>query len=129
MKTSKTILGSVFAILILIVAQFFSQLVIIAMNTVHLSDWISSIVGMLLYMLITYFLIKLLVVKYLNFDLKQVGITRFQLSALWIIVGIFLPVVVLIVYFVMGGKFQLISLKNSSNVIMNIFYGSIVMGL
>ena len=128
MKTGKTIFGSFLAILILIVAQFFSQLIIMALNKVHLSDWTSSIVGMLLYMLIAYFLIKLLVTKYLKLDLKRVGIIHFQLSTLWIIVGILLPIIVLIAYFVMGGKFQLNSSRNFPNVIMNIFYGSIAAG-
>ncbi|EEJ71882.1 CPBP family intramembrane glutamic endopeptidase [Lactobacillus ultunensis] len=128
MKTSKTILGSLLSIICLLVAQFVSQFLIILLNKCHVIYLVSITLGAILYVVITYYLIQLMVKKYLKINLEKVGISKFKISFKWLIVAVLLPVLVVGIFLIFKGKIVNTG-YDMENVIFNILYGSLAAGI
>ena len=106
MKTKKMILSIVFSILILIISQILAVLIAEALLKVKVPEFACNIICGILYILFTYYLIKLLCKKYLNDELGNYYITKFKLESKWVVVAIFLPVIVTVCFFLFNGTFE-----------------------
>ncbi len=104
MSTRKAILGSIGAIFSLIISQLISQLIGSGLIFIfELPEWIGTAVAAILYIIIAYFLLKLLVEKILKLKLVDVNIPKPKFSLKWILIGFALPTAVTCIYFMFPG--------------------------
>ncbi|MGN8811530.1 hypothetical protein [Lactobacillus amylovorus] len=66
MKTSKAILGSILAIVSLVVASFISQSIIMLLKKCRIGYVVPILIGAILYAVIAYLLVKLIADRYLK---------------------------------------------------------------
>ena len=91
MKTSKVIIGSIAAIFVLVFSQIGAQLFASVFYLTGISIGICNIIAGIIYLLLSYFLLNILVSKFLKTDIR---ILRIAVNVKWIIVAIALPVIV-----------------------------------
>ena len=128
MKTSKAILGSILAIVSLVVASFVSQSIIIVLEKCHIGYAVPILIGAILYVVIAYLLVKLIADKYLKVSLPRLGITKFKIDIKWILIAILLPLIVIAGFLVINGKIVNASSSDMENIIFNIFYAGLAAG-
>ena len=102
MKTNKVIIGSIAAVFVLVFSQIAAQLVASVFHLIGISIGICNIIAGIIYILLTYFLLNLLVSKFLKTDIK---IFRITVNVKWIIVAIALPVIVKGIFLLFPGEF------------------------
>ncbi|MBD5453659.1 MAG: CPBP family intramembrane metalloprotease [Lachnospiraceae bacterium] len=102
MKTNKVIIGSIAAIFVLVFSQICAQLVASGFHITGISIGICNIIAGIIYILLSYFLLNVLVSKFLKTDIK---ILRITVNVKWIIVAIVLPVIVKGIYLLLPGEF------------------------
>ena len=102
MKTNKVIIGSVAAIFVLVFSQIGAQLVASGFHLTGISIGICNIIAGIIYILLSYFLLNVLVSKFLKTD---IGMLRITVNVKWIIVAIALPVIVKGIFLVFPGEF------------------------
>ena len=102
MKTNKVIIGSIAAIFVLVFSQICAQLVASGFHITGISIGICNIIAGIIYILLSYFLLNILVSKFLKTDIK---ILRITVNVKWIIVAIVLPVIVKGIYLLLPGEF------------------------
>ena len=102
MKTNKVIIGSIAAIFVLVFSQIGAQLVASVIHLAGISIGICNIIAGIIYILLSYFLLKLLVSKFLKTDIR---ILRITVNVKWIIVAIALPVIVKGIFLLLPGEF------------------------
>ncbi|MDD3361237.1 MAG: hypothetical protein PHW34_06130 [Hespellia sp.] len=66
---------------------------------------VCNIIAGILYLLLSYVLLKLLAEKILKMDLKELGIPKFHIKSKWIVVAVILPIAVTIIYLFFPGEF------------------------
>ena len=91
MKTNKVIIGSIAAIFVLVFSQIGAQLAASVFHLIGINIGICNIIVGILYALLSYFLLNVLVSKFLKTDIK---ILRIAVNAKWIVAAIALPVIV-----------------------------------
>lgn len=107
MKTSKMILSIILSILALVVAQVLAQLLGSVLVLVKIPSFIANAAAGILYIVITYFLLKLLCKKILKGDMSEYNIPKFKLKLKWVIVAILLPLAVTAFYiWLVPGSFE-----------------------
>ena len=102
MKTNKVIIGSIAAIFVLVFSQVGAQLAASVFHLIGISIGICNIIAGILYVLLSYFLLNVLVSKFLKTDIR---ILRITVNAKWIIVAIALPVIVKGIFLLLPGEF------------------------
>ena len=128
MKTSKAILGSILAIVSLVVASFISQSIIMLLKKCHIGYVVPILIGAILYAVIAYLLVKLIADRYLKVSLPRLGIQKFKISLKWILIAILLPLAVTAAFLVMNGKIVDANSSDMENIVFNIFYASLAAG-
>ena len=102
MKTNKVIIGSIAAIFVLVFSQIGAQLAASVFHLIGINIGICNIIVGILYALLSYFLLNVLVSKFLKTDIK---ILRIAVNAKWIVAAIALPVIVKGIYLLLPGEF------------------------
>lgn len=102
MKTNKVIIGSVGAVFVLVFSQIAAQLIGSVFHLTGISIGICNIIAGILYLLLSYFLLKVLVSKFLKTDIR---IFRVTVKVKWIITAIALPLIVKGTFLLLPGEF------------------------
>ena len=102
MKTNKVIIGSIAAIFVLVFSQIVAQLVGSVFHLTGISIGICNIIAGIIYILLSYFLLNVLVSKFLKTDIR---ILRITVNAKWIVAAIALPVIVKGIFLLLPGEF------------------------
>lgn len=106
MSKRKAILGSLGAIIILVISQILAQLISSVFILIKVPEGFCNIISGVLYLVFAYLLLKLFSDKMLKTDIKIMGMPKFSIKLRWILVGIILPVVVKGIYIVLfSGEF------------------------
>lgn len=107
MKTGKMIISIIFSILVLVVAQVLAQLLGSVLVLVKIPAFIANMAAGILYIIIAYFLLKLLCKKILKGDMSEYNIPAFKIEIKWVIVAILLPLTVTAFYILfVPGSFE-----------------------
>lgn len=107
MKTGKMILSIILSILVLVVAQVLTQLLGSVLVLIKIPAFIANMVAGILYIIIAYFLLKLLCKKILKGDMSEYNIPAFKIEIKWVIVAILLPLTVTAFYILfVPGSFE-----------------------
>lgn len=107
MKTGKIILSIILSILVLVVAQVLTQLLGSVLVLIKIPAFIANMVAGILYIIIAYFLLKLLCKKILKGDMSEYNIPAFKIEIKWVIVAILLPLTVTAFYILfVPGSFE-----------------------
>lgn len=107
MKTGKMILSIILSMLALVVAQVLAQLLGSVLILVKIPAFIANMAAGILYIVIAYFLLKLLCKKLLKGDMSEYNIPKFKLKLKWVIVAILLPLAVTAFYILfVPGSFE-----------------------
>lgn len=107
MKTGKMILSIILSILVLVVAQVLTQLLGSVLVLIKIPAFIANMVAGILYIIIAYFLLKLLCKKILKGDMSEYNIPTFKIEIKWVIVAILLPITVTAFYILfVPGSFE-----------------------
>ena len=102
MKTNKVIIGSIAAIFVLVFSQIGAQLAASVFHLTGISIGICNIIAGIIYILLSYFLLNVLVSKFLKADIK---ILRITVNVKWIIAAIALPAIVKGIFLFLPGEF------------------------
>ena len=102
MKTNKVIIGSISAIFVLVLSQIGAQLIASVFHLTGISIGICNIIAGIIYILLSYFLINVLVSKFLN---THIRILRISVNVKWMIAAIALPVIVKGIFLLLPGEF------------------------
>ncbi len=98
MSKGKVIGGSVLSILALVVAQILAELLASAFLLVALPEAICNIIAGILYVVLAFFLLRLVLEKALKLSLKDLGITKPGIKPVWVATAFLLPAVVKLIY-------------------------------
>lgn len=98
MKTRKMILSIILSLGALMVAQIFAQLLGSVLILVKGPAFIANIVAGILYVIVAYWLIKLLCEKYMKGKMSEYNIPAFKIELKWAVVALVLPLLVTAVY-------------------------------
>ena len=102
MKTNKVIVGSIAAIFVLVFSQIGAQLIASVFHLTGISIGICNIIAGIIYILLSYFLLNVLVSKFIKTDIR---ILRITVNVKWIIAAIALPAIVKGSFLLMPGEF------------------------
>lgn len=106
-KTGKMILSIILSILVLVVAQVLTQLLGSVLVLIKVPAFIANMVAGILYIIIAYFLLKLLCKKILKGDMSEYNIPAFKIEIKWVIIAILLPLTVTAFYILfVPGSFE-----------------------
>lgn len=107
MKTGKMILSIILSILVLVVAQVLAQLLGSVLVLIKIPAFIANMAAGILYIIIAYFLLKLICKKLLKGDMSEYNIPAFKIEIKWVIVAILLPLTVTAFYILfVPGSFE-----------------------
>lgn len=107
MKNGKMILSIILSILVLVVAQVLAQLLGSVPVLIKIPAFIANMAAGILYIIIAYFLLKLICKKLLKGDMSEYNIPAFKIEIKWIIVAILLPITVTAFYILfVPGSFE-----------------------
>ncbi len=107
MKTGKMILAIILSILALLVAQVLAQILGSALVLIKIPAFIANAAAGILYIVIAYFLLKLMCKKILKGDMSEYNIPAFRIDIKWVIAAILLPLTVTAFYILfVHGSFE-----------------------
>lgn len=132
MKNSKVILSIILALLCLIVSQVVSQLLGSGLYLIKVPQAVCNIIAGVLYVILTYILIRILINRYLHGKPEDYNIPRFKIDLKWLLVAMILPIVISMMYIYLPGEFKSshMSLQDiMSTVTGGIFYTGLGVGL
>lgn len=104
-NTLKTFISIFLSILILLGSQILSELIASIFVLIKVPTFICNIIAGFLYVFLSYKLLKLLCVKYLKSNLEDYYIPKFKLDIKWFIIGLFLPLIITVIYLLLPGSF------------------------
>lgn len=116
LATRKVILGIMGSILILIISQVLAQLIETLLDGIKVPEFISIAISGIVYIFLTYFLLKLFVAKYFHQNLYDFGIGHFHVKWKWVIIGLLLPILITVIYLFIPGRF-VITQKSTSEIL------------
>lgn len=106
-KTGKMILSIILSILVLVVAQVLAQILGSVLVLVKIPAYIANAAAGILYIIIAYFLLKLMCKKILKDDIREYNIPAFKIEIKWVIAAILLPITVTLFYILfVPGSFE-----------------------
>ena len=85
MKTGKMILSIILSILVLVVAQVLAQILGSVLVLVKIPAYIANAAAGILYIIIAYFLLKLMCKKILKDDIREYNIPAFKIEIKWVL--------------------------------------------
>lgn len=103
----------ILSILILILSQICALEISSLLVLIKIPDYICNVVAGILYIIIGYYLLKLLCIKYLDSSLDNYYITKIKISWKWLIIGLLLPLLVAFIYFLLPGKLNIVECELS----------------
>lgn len=104
---TKMILSIILSLLALVIAQVLAQLLGGALVLVKMPAFVANAVAGILYIVITYFLLKVICIKLLKGDMSEYNIPAFRIDIKWVIVAILLPLTVTAFYILfVPGSFE-----------------------
>lgn len=103
LTTKKVSLGIIGSILILIFSQVSAELIETLLVLFKVPEFISIAISGIIYIFLTYFLLKQFVIKFFHQNLNDFGIGHFHVKWKWVIIGLLLPVVVTVIYLSIPG--------------------------
>lgn len=113
-NTRKAIGGSFLAIVILVIAQIFAQLVASLFVLIKVSTGICNILAGIIYVVLAYVLLKLFAEKIYKIKMENLGMSKFSIQTKWIIAAILLPVIVKAIYiFLFSGEYIFSGMNNN----------------
>lgn len=107
LSTSKAILGIVFAIAILVIAQNLAFNISELPLAFGVSGAVCNIIAGILYVVFVLLGTRLLCKKYLEASMAEMRISPIQLKVVWIVSAVLMPIFVLLISMVMGGDWQI----------------------
>lgn len=114
MGSGKVIGGSLGAIIILVIAQILAQLVTSLFILIKVPEGICNILAGVIYVGLTFILLKLFAEKLLTKKIEELGMPRFSIKTGWILAAILLPAIVKAVYlFLFSGEYVSSGLNDS----------------
>lgn len=131
-NTGKTFVAIILSIIILIVSQIISELLASGLILIKIPEYICNIVASILYIIISYNLLKILCKKYLKCSLKEYSIPKFKINLQWIIIGLILPLSIIGIYLLLPGTFvsSSMNLTKKLNILTTgIFFSGISAGI
>ncbi len=106
-KTGKMILSIILSILVLVVAQVLAQILGSVLVLVKIPAYIANAAAGILYIIIAYFLLKLMCKKIIKDDIREYNIPAFKIEIKWVIAAILLPITVTLFYILfVPGSFE-----------------------
>lgn len=117
--STKKVIFSMLSILILLVSQTVANLIGSIAYVTVIPDWIGNIVFGIVYVLLAYFLLKLLCTKLLKSSLENCRIGKPKLKLIWLISAFLLPAMVIAVLLCMPGEMikNSVSLSQGMNIV------------
>ncbi|MBU5426756.1 CPBP family intramembrane metalloprotease [Tissierella pigra] len=115
----KEVMIAMLSILILIVSQIVANLIGSIAYVTAIPDWIGNIIFGIVYVLLTYFLLRILCTKFLKSFLENYGMGRPKLKLVWLISAVLLPSIVSVALLCMPGELisNSVSLSKGTNII------------
>lgn len=114
MSSKKVIAGSFGAITILVASQMISQLTASLFISIKVPEGICNILAGVIYIVLTFLLLKFFTIKALKIRMKDLGIPKISIDVKWIIITILLPAVVKAIYlFLFSGEYVSSEMNNS----------------
>lgn len=108
MKTGKLILAVLASVAFLILASTFSQgLVVPLLAMAGVPAWLYHMMGGLVYVASTYFMVWFFCTRFLKEDMAAYGIPSCRLKGKWVVAAVLLPVAVSAVYLFLPGRFEM----------------------
>lgn len=106
-KTGKMILSIILSILVLVVAQVLAQILGSVLVLIKIPAFIANAAAGILYIVIAYFLLKLMCKKILKGNMSEYNIPAFKIEIKWVIAAILLPITVILFYILfVPGSFE-----------------------
>ena len=102
----RVILGIVLAIVVLIIAQNLALNLCEIPLILGVSVPVCNILAGILYVVFTYMGAKILCAKFLKISMAEMRIPKFQIKAFWLLAAILMPILVLLISILSGGKWQ-----------------------
>ena len=106
LSISKTILGIIFAITILVIAQILAFNISEIPFGLGISGAICNIIAGILYVVFALLGTTLLCKRFLRISMVEMRITRIQLKVTWLISAVLMPISVLLISILVGGHWQ-----------------------
>ena len=106
MGSGKAIGGSLGAIIILVITQILSQLAASLFILIKVPEGICNILAGIIYVGLTFILLKLFAEKLLTKKIEELGMPRFSIKTGWILAALLLPAIVKAIYlFLFSGEY------------------------
>lgn len=102
----RVILGIVLAIVVLIIAQNLALNLCEIPLILGVPVPVCNILAGILYVVFTYMGAKILCAKFLKISMAEMRIPKFQIKAFWLLAAILMPILVLLISILSGGKWQ-----------------------
>ena len=102
----RVILGIVLAIVVLIIAQNLALNLCEIPLILGVPVPVCNILAGILYVVFTYMGVKILCAKFLKISMAEIRIPKFQIKAFWLLAAILMPILVLLISILSGGKWQ-----------------------
>lgn len=106
LSTSKTILGIIFAIAILVIAQMLAFNIGEILLNFEVPSAVCNMIAGILYVLFALLGTMLLCNKFLKISMIEMRIPRIRLKAIWLIAAVAMPLLVLLISMFVGGHWQ-----------------------
>ncbi|MBE6765513.1 MAG: CPBP family intramembrane metalloprotease [Ruminococcaceae bacterium] len=111
----RTICGTICAIAVLIISQaialILGELGVIA----GFPSTLGNVIAGVLYIILTYFGVKLICCKILGVSLQEMRITKISVKPVWLISAIIMPALVCVAYFITPGRWQINNFSTAEN--------------
>lgn len=102
----RVILGIVLAIVVLIIAQNLALNLCEIPLILGVPVPVCNILAGILYVVFTYMGVKILCAKFLKISMAEMRIPKFRIKAFWLLAAILMPILVLLISILSGGKWQ-----------------------
>ena len=129
MSTKKVIRGSLGAIVTLMIVQAFAQFAASLLVLIKVPAGICNILAGVIYVGLSYILLKLFAEKLLIIKIEELGMPGFSLKAVWIAAAILLPAVVKAIYLVLFSGEYVSSGMNNGQIFETLSAGIVFTGI
>lgn len=107
MKTGKLILTIVASVVFLLLASILSQQLFMGLLALAgIPAWLYHIAGGLLYVVLTFVMVRLYCTKYLKEEMEAFCIPKCRIQIKWAVIAVLLPVLVSAVYLLLPGTYE-----------------------
>lgn len=129
MSSRKAIVGSLGAIVVLVIAQILAQLLASVFVLIKVPLGICNIIAGVIYIGLAYVLLKLFIERLLKHKGADLGIAKFSIKLKWFLVAILLPVIVKLVYLLLFSGEYVSSGMNGNQIFSTLSAGIVFTGI